>query len=318
MIRLRHLLALASIFVSLSMPIAQELTPTATVDNIVIDTGLSPVNVYFKTDTLETHLGEPFEVDLIAELPQGFTIPVWNEAPLDEPFEIIDSTEVETTTQGNLTIEKQALTVVVWEFGNQTTPEVFMTYISPAGISQRTPITSISIAVQATLADGDLNLRPLKPLIDLPYLPPIVFLIPIILILIIVWVIRNIAYSRRIRRAFAIPDSPMQRAIIDLKHLLDANIEAQTAYPLIADEIRTYLTQEFDIRATDLTTKELMKILGSAHIFADSLAYGLEHLLTQADLVKFANHVPLNSTSEIVEFAIHWIEEAEKTRIAHE
>lgn len=298
--------------------LAQEVTPEPTNDTTPIDTGISPLNVYFNTDKLEVLLGEPFEIQLIAELPEGYSISAWNENPLDEPFEIVDAGELEIIQQGTLQIQRQILKVVLWEIGNQTTPEVFLTYTSPAGTAQRTPITSITVSGKSTLVEGDLSLRPLKPLIDLPYIPPIIFLIPIIAFLVIIWIIRNFRFSKRLQQAFANPNSPLQKAIIELKHLMDTNLDAETAYPLIADEMRTYLGSQFDIRATDMTTLELMKTLRGNRTFSDTLCYSLEQFLTQADLVKFANHKPAISTQKIVDFAIHWIESAEKTRIAHE
>lgn len=300
---------------------AQEATPEVTADPADfedINLGFSEINAYFKTDITETRLGEPIPIKLIVEMPSGYSIPEWNENILDEPFQIIDSGEVESRQQGNLQIQEQSLTVTAWELDLLTTEEIFLTYQTPDGNILRTPITSITINVTATRAENDVTLRPLKPLIDLPYTPPYLYAIPVVLLVIFIFIIRNIQFNRRVQKALASPDSPVQHAIIELKHILDANAPIEEVYPLIADGVRNYLTEQFHIRAIDMTTFELINALEANPIFSDSLRSSLKDLLEQADLVKFASHRPAVEPESVVDYAIHWIEQAERARIAYE
>lgn len=300
---------------------AQEATPEVTVDPETfadINLGFSEINAYFKTDVYEARLGEPIPIKLIVEMPSGYIIPEWNEDILDEPFQIIDSGEIESRQQGNIQIQEQELTVAVWELDLLTTDEIFLSYQTPSGELFRTPITSITVNVTATRAENDITLRPLKPLIDLPYTPPYLYVIPVVLLIGFVFVIRNIQFNRRVQQALAAPNSPVQRAVIELKHILDTNASIEEIYPLIADEIRNYLTNQFHIRAIDMTTLELMIALQTNPIFSDSLRTSLNDLLEQADLVKFASHRPAVEPVSVIDYAIHWIEQAERARIAYE
>jgi hypothetical protein len=300
---------------------AQELTPEVTVDPDTfadINLGFSEINAYFKTDVTETRLGEPIPVKFIVEMPSGYSIPQWTENILKEPFQVIDSGVVESRQQGNLQVQEQDLTVAAWKLDLLTTEELFLTYQTPDGELLRTPITSITVNVTATRIENDITLRPLKPLIDLPYTPPYLYAIPIILIIIFILIIRNIQFNRRVQQALSAPNSPVQHAIIELKHILDTNAPIEEIYPLIADGVRNYLTEQFHIRAVDMTTFELINALEANPIFSDSLRTSLGDLLEQADLVKFASHRPATEPESVVEYAIHWIEQAERARIAYE
>ena len=300
---------------------AQEVTPEVTVDPETfadINLGFSEINAYFQTDVTETRLGEPISIKLVVEMPSGYTIPEWNENILRDPFQIIDSGEIESRQQGNLQVQEQEFTVAIWKLALLTTEELFLSYQTPEGNLLRTPIRSITVNVSATRAENDITLRPLKPLIELPYTPPYLYAIPVVLLIIFILIIRNIQFNRRVQQALAAPNSPVQHAIIELKHILDTHASIEEIYPLIADGVRNYLTEQFHIRAIDMTTFELINALQANPIFSDSLRTSLNDLLEQADLVKFASHHPAVEPESIVDYAIHWIEQAERARIAHE
>jgi hypothetical protein len=319
-LKLKTIVILIHIILNISV-YAQEVTPEVTAkpeDFADINLGFSEINAYFKTDVYETRLGEPIPVKLIVEMPSGYSIPDWHEDILGEPFQVIDSGEVESRQQGNLQVQEQELTVTVWKLDLLTTDELFLNYQTPTGELFRTPITSITVNVTSSRAENDVTLRPLKPLIDLPYTPPYLYAIPVVLLIIFVFVIRNIQFNRRVQQALATPNSPIQRTVIELKHILDTNAPIEEIYPLIADAIRSYLTNQFHIRAIDMTTLELMTALQANSVFSDSLRNSLSGLLEQADLVKFASHRPAIEPASVVEYAIHWLEQAERARIAYE
>lgn len=301
---------------------AQDTNPevTAEPDNAVpIDLNVSVVNAYFETDVIETNVGLPIDMNLIVEMPGGYAVEEWDaDTLLKDPFQIIEKGDIDLREQGNLQIQEQKLKVAIWNLDNLTTSEVFLTYTTPNGEKFRTPVTSVTINVTGTRAENDVALRPTKPLKDLPYIPPVIFAIPVTIFIILILLVRNIQFNRRFQRALAIPNSPVQQAVIGLKHLIDAGVSSEEIYPIVADEVRNYLMNQFQIRALDMTTAELMTALKSNPIFSESLRTSLFSLLEQADLVKFASHHPVEDPETIVKYAIHWIEQAEKARISHE
>ncbi len=301
--------------------IAQEATPEVTVEPESIsdiNVSVSEITAYFETDILETTLGMPIPVKLVVEMPVGYSLVGEFEDIFEDPFEIVDSEDLETREQGNLQIFEQDLTVVAWELNTLTTEEVFVRYQTPAGQQFRSPITSITVNVTSTRTESDIALRPLNPLVDLPFIPVYVYLIPVVLIVIGIFIFRNIQFNRRVQRALARPDSPVQRAVVDLKYMLDSNATVEEIYPPTADTVRQYLTEQFHIRAIDMTTLELMQALEANPIFSDTLRSSLRDFLEQADLVKFASHHPAVSPESVIEYAIRWIEQAERARIIHE
>jgi len=301
--------------------VAQEATPEPTTPHETItdiNVNVSEINAYFETEVIETTLGMPIPVKIVVEMPAGYSLISEFEDIFTAPFEIVDSEELTTREQGNLQVFEQNLSIVAWELESITTDELFVSYQTPAGAQFRSPITSITINVTATRTESDITLRPLHPPIDLPYIPPYIYAIPVVIIIIAIFVVRNIQFNRRVQQALSTPDSPVQRAVIELKHLLDTNATVEEIYPYTADAVRQYLTEQFHIRAIDMTTLELMNALATNPIFSDGLRSSLKDLLEQADLVKFASHHPVVQPETVVEYAIRWIEQAERARIAHE
>lgn len=300
---------------------SQEVTPEVTADPSTfedLNIGVTEINAYLETDVVETTLGMPFTVKLVVEMPDGYSIVDGYQDIFKDPFQIVDSGEIQTRQQGNRQILEQDLQIVAWQLDYLTSSELFIVYLTPAGEQFRTPIASITVNVTSTRVESDITLRPATPLVDLPYTPPYLFAIPVVIIIILILIFRNIQFNRRVQQALAAPDSAVQRAVVELKHLLETNATIEEIYPIIADAIREYLTDQFHIRAVDMTTVELMSALQANPVFSDSLRSSLNDLLEQADLVKFASHRPVTPPETAVEYAVRWIEQAERARIAHE
>lgn len=308
-------------FLLATVVVAQEVTPEVTTNpNSVtgINLSVSEINAYFETDVLETTLGMPIPIKLVVEMPAGYSLVDEFENMFRAPFEVVDSEELISRQQGNLQIHEQNLTVVAWKLNTLTTEEIFVTYQTPAGEQFRSPITSITINVTSTRTESDITLRPLQPLIDLPYIPTYVYMIPVVVIILGFFVMRQFQFNRRVQQALSTPDSPVQRTVIELKHILDTNATVEEIYPITADAIRKYLTEQYHIRAVDMTTIELIDALKANPVFSEALRSSLKDLLEQADLVKFANHHPAIQPKSVIDYAIRWIEQAERARITHE
>jgi hypothetical protein len=64
--------------------------------------------------------------------------------------------------------------------------------------------------------------------------------------------------------------------------------EIKKSYTLVVDTLRTYVEKRFGVLAMDETTDELLSDLRRTRVEID----GLEIILREADLVKFAKHRP--------------------------
>jgi hypothetical protein len=79
------------------------------------------------------------------------------------------------------------------------------------------------------------------------------------------------------------------RALTEIENMgLLKGGEFKRYYTLVTDVLRHYLERRFNVLAMDRTTYETLHDLDAANVRVD----GLEGLLQEADLVKFAKHVP--------------------------
>jgi hypothetical protein len=108
---------------------------------------------------------------------------------------------------------------------------------------------------------------------------------------VLIWWLR-----RRARRVLEEPTEPRLPAdyvaLTELTRIEKMNLlrsgEFKTYYSLVTDAVRTYLNARFGVDAMDRTTAELLDELDDRGRRVDKL----DDLLHEADLVKFAKHVP--------------------------
>ncbi len=317
MFRLR-LCVIGILIVLIPMALAQEETPEATLEVNVdteIDALVNLVDASFSADNLSPLLGEPVELILKADAPTNVEIVGWAEFPEeDTPFQVIEAGDIEQETLGDTTSYTQTLELVVWEVGFFNTPELFITYINPnTGATLNAPIQSVFFNTQSVLDPEDTILRPNTDLIELPYFPPWVVVIVIVVIATVLWLLNSFRRSQRFASRLAQAGTPFQKTVFELRHLIEQNLPAETVYPLVAEHLRMYLATRFGLTTSDLTTIELMGQVREHPSFTPRLANDLQRVLEQADLVKFAQFSPdSNSTIRIVNYAIQWLESSEK------
>jgi hypothetical protein len=239
----------------------------------------------FSASTLQPLTGEQFELTLMVDVPPGITLAGWPELPSEwGPFEIIAAGEpvVDTRTDG-MQVFSQVFTVRVWRPGDAETPETLITYAPSPGLTLRVPVRVERLTVPTVLDFNDLTLRPLRPTIDL-------FYVPLELVIALGGVIALAGYAgvRAYRRRTAVvqplPEpSPRER----LESALDAGVLLEPAerLALIADALREYTAGEFGA-AADQTTDELLDAL-AGRLPQNALVW-LQQVLGRADAVKFS------------------------------
>lgn len=84
----------------------------------------------------------------------------------------------------------------------------------------------------------------------------------------------------------------------------------------LTDIIRTYLQDRYGVRATEMTTDEIVDALQKTG-FNTEYRQELKEILQVADLVKFAKAVPeANIHSQFMEKAVHFVEQTKEVRIS--
>ncbi|MBZ0300702.1 MAG: DUF4381 family protein [Anaerolineae bacterium] len=268
-----------------------------------------PIAATFSTDHPRPLVGEPFTILLKAELSPGTSLVSWPDFPAQWGLlEVRQVGELTITEFGDQAREyRQPLTVVLWEPGDYSTPDTMITYQS-GGLSDTLLVDPLLLRVASTLDQDDLTLRPLKPAIDLTYVPPALVIAGSGVLMILMW-----WWMQRMRRARLFGAESANIRALDramLANLKRIDRQAKTppeVYAAVAECLRDYVTQQFQVAARELTTAELLGRL-QAQLSQPSMNR-LYQLMVQADLVKFAQQEPDRGDAQrYLEMAAHWIQ----------
>ncbi len=172
-----------------------------------------------------------------------------------------------------------------------TVPPVSFDFVSPHGDTLRAWSNGFEVPIKR-IALASEDVRPLKSQWEVPpdYVKwAAIVLAGLALVALIVWWLRR----RRRRVIAAAPEvrlPPDTIALAELEKIAGLGLiergEFKSYYTLVADVIRRYLGARFEIETLDRTTHEILDELAHSRIT------GLEALLSEADLVKFAKFRP--------------------------
>lgn len=239
----------------------------------------------FSASTLEPLTGEPFEITLSVDVPQGITLTGWPEIPAEwGPFEVIAAHEplVDTRSDG-LQVYAQTFTVRAWRPGDAETPETIITYEPSPGLTLRVPVRAERVLIPTVLDFNDLTLRPLRPPLDLFYVP-IEIVAALAGVLGVAVVAGARVYRRRALQERPLPEAtPRERleSVLAAADLLDPADQLA----LTADALRAYAAARFNV-GDGLTTGELLDALTGR--LPDGALVWLQQVLAHADAVKFS------------------------------
>jgi hypothetical protein len=124
------------------------------------------------------------------------------------------------------------------------------------------------------------------------------------------WVWRR--WFRKDGKAFMEParTPPYKVALADLESILRRIHEAEPFCTGVSGIVRTYLEQQFELRAPERTTEEFLYELQTAHLLDETQKGSLGRFLERCDMVKFAKYEPAESElRELHEAARRLVEE---------
>lgn len=171
-------------------------------------------------------------------------------------------------------------------------PAARVRFVTPAGDTLTARTRAVDIPVRLIASDSA-EPNPLKPQWDAPrgYTWLLFVAGALVLAVLAVWL-----WRKRKKREVVVPPKPelppdfvALRRLDEIERmgLLDKG-EIKKHYTLVVDTLRTYVEKRYGILAMDETTDEILADLGRSRIGVD----GLEPVLREADLVKFAKHRP--------------------------
>lgn len=294
------------------------ITPTPGPDLAVMT---DVVTARFNTTTYAPLTGEPFTLTLIVTLPQGFTLTEWPTLPEQWGDFVLMNVGEQMTTQleAGVTGIKQDFIVLLWEPEDHTTPQTFVGY-SDGTSTLRIPARETIISVPTVLIPGDENLRPLRPAVYLPYIPPLAVIGGIVIIG------AGIGFGYRwwknrpepqivVETRQPTPYEVAQSALQTLQNTPELSPEDR--YARIGSLLRDYNRARVGLSGGD-TTEELVTLLRDERKYPDKLIDELLRLLSAADLTKYAGvEADAEVAARLTEVAQRWITVAERMSSAN-
>ncbi len=283
--------------------------PAATGESLERTTQVGPVRATVRVEPAAPVIGDPItlRIEVRAEPGVEILMPEFGEA-LDR-FAIVDFVPSETVDDEGATIATQRYTLQPSRSGPQSLPPIRVEFVdrrpgrtpAPEGEDAWELLTErLDFEVSSVLPeDAPLDLRPPRgelPPLEAPGAPLWPLLLAAVLaagaaapLLARAW----LAYRRRARRRSA---SEIARA--ELEALLSRGPprsepeEMDAFYVALSGIVRRYVENRFGLRSPELTTEEFLEAMSRAPDLTEAHRSLLRGFLRQADLVKFAHHVP--------------------------
>ena len=275
------------------------------------------VQLFMTTDSAAAHVGSPVRLTLKAVVPKGTKITLPEIKGDSERWELLQADSVqEKQTQEGVTVS-QNYTIVVWDTGSVVIPAFPILYTLPNETGSQTAFSpALTLTMDLVKIDTAQAFKPIVPPLQTEtiwqeYLMYAIlggFLI-LLLIIFLLW--------RRFRKQKASqilpqtnPPKPLyERALFRLKELADSqkleNKQHKAYYARLTDILRAYIELKSGVKATDLTTAEILKAYRTA---SPAQTEALKTMLELSDKVKFAKYEPDTKNGlEMMENAKNWV-----------
>ena len=259
-----------------------------------------PVQVDLVADRSELTVGDRVIMTLDVTYPSGFQV-VLPRLPREwGALEVLDqsNTSVVDNKDGTETIS-QVIEVTAFVPGEFLTSGLEISVREPAGGFSVKTAPPVSLNVASVLAEGDEELRDIRPQADLDVPPVWPWVLGVVAAIALLGIAIVLFLRRRREQLAAAPVVDLRNAyeiaVDELAHIVKLDLPAQSRfkehYTLVTDVLRTYIETEYRIPAMDRTTTELRAALRIAPIDVPSTREVIA-FLADCDLVKFTELLP--------------------------
>jgi hypothetical protein len=259
-----------------------------------------PVQVDLVADRSELTVGDRVTMNLNVTYPSGFQV-VLPRLPHEwGALEVLDqsNTSVVDNEDGTETIS-QVIEVTAFAPGEFLTPGLEISVREPAGGYSVKTAPPVSLIVASVLAEGDEELRDIRPQADLDVPPVWPWGLGAVAAIALLGIAIFLFLRRRREQIAAAPVVDLRTAyeiaLDELARIVELDLPAQSRfkehYTLVTDVLRTYIEAEYRIPAMDRTTTELRAALRLAPIDVPSTREVIG-FLSDCDLVKFTELLP--------------------------
>jgi hypothetical protein len=262
----------------------------------------SPVDVSAHLDKRTAQLGETVVLTVDVTWPRSLDVTLPAADKLDfAPFEVRDAVSTPLPEANGRKGVRYTARLAAYQTGKLTVPGLSIEY-RVDGKTATTKSAALPLEIQPAFTAGKNDpkddIRDLKPMTEIPtplWMYATAGAAGLAVVLLVGWGIR--ALVRRLGRKTPLPTTPHGIALLALDQLVAANLPAQGMlkqhYDRLAEILRNYLAQRFDLPVLEHTTAEVVAMM-RARNFEEALRTDVRLVLDEADLVKFARlQVPL-------------------------
>lgn len=273
----------------------------------------SQIEVHAVIDSTSIRIGAQTKLDIYlnydASAQKNIDV-VWPEIEdtLKKGIEVINSTKIDTTipnkNKPNIIQQHIQLTVTSFDTGAYyIAPFKFIINKDTANPLLTEPLHLI---VKTVATDTSLTkLKDIKPPFDEPfdwkwYLPQIYIGLAILAaIIILIFIIKKLSKKKPQEIIIEKPKIPAHIAALETLEKIKSEAiwkenKTKEYYSSIADTVRLYIEERFNINALELTSDEIIKIFKSQVVDSESKSK-LNQILTLSDFVKFAKQIPIEA-----------------------
>lgn len=304
----RLLVIAAAAFLAAPGALLAQPTPTVT----------APVTIHAHVDRKEVTIGDPirYTVEISAAPDTEVVIPVLSGTLGD--FSITDFGDVPPHKQDGRVVTTRWYTLTIFDTGDHLIPAPKVSYRLPGEELKEAQGEEVLVGVASLLAKAKdaHDIRDIKPPEELPFDWRPYGIVLGALIGVGLLGVGCFYLLNRPRRQRIVPPRPAHEvALAALNRLRSQKLIEQGRfeqyYVQLSSIVRQYLENGFNLRAPEMTTEEFLTALASDRRLNMPHRRLLSEFLSQADLVKFARHLPSLKDSEAAyEAARRFIEES--------
>ncbi len=271
--------------------------PTAATD--------APVTVQASVDRSQVTIGDPirYTVAVSAVANTEVIIPVFSGKLGD--FTLSDFGELPTRQENGRTITARWYTLSIFETGDHLVPVPKIQYRTPGEGLREAEGNEVLVGVTSLLEKekNPADIRDIKPPEEVPFdWRPVGIGAAALIVVGALGTGLFYLLNRPRRQRVLAPQPPHEAALAALnrlrtRHLIEEG-KFEEYYVQLSAIVRRYLEDGFHLRAPEMTTEEFLSTVTGDKRLAPAHRRLLAEFLSQADLVKFARHLPTLEDSE--------------------
>lgn len=271
------------------------------------------VSVKASIDTTRALIGDQLKLLLEVEKPRDIDV-IFPRVPdsLDTKIEVVNRSKVDTVELDNKEREKlvQKLLITSFDSGMHKIPSFYFKLKSGSSVDSMatSPLAFLMQGMKIDTTKGPVDIKaPYGAPVSLKEVIPYILGI-ILLAAIIFFIFYYIKWKKKNVPMFSKPEKPAEPAHVIALRELD-RIKAQKLwqqekikqyYSEVSDTIRVYIQNRFNIQAMEQTSAETLSAFKFRRDLVDENSLNqLQHILSLADLVKFAKYTPLTDDNNL-------------------